>query len=407
MSADLPLATGVFERARPRPSLDRFAERALNATTRLWFLVTIAGQLVFAFAVASFYGRGVVSGDLEMWNRFTARGHIAGDAPGNAAVAMHLASAVLILLAGALQFVPQFRTRFPAVHRWSGRTYILSAFALSLAGVYMHWFRGPFGDLPQHIGGTLNAVLIWLSAAMALRYAMARNFRVHRRWALRLFLLVSASWFFRVTFFLWIAVVGPYGFDPATFTGPFLTIMTYAQYLVPLALLELYFFVREHPGTTRRLAMAGTLLVLTLGISAGTLVTTAANWLPSIKVAFDSRKSIASELFATIASHDVDAAIRRYRELRSQEPTVWNFDEPELNRLGYQLLRANRIAEAIRIFQLNVEIYPQSSNVYDSLGEAYLLHGDNRLAIANYARSLQLNPKNRGAVVALQKLGAR
>jgi Flp pilus assembly protein TadD len=72
--------------------------------------------------------------------------------------------------------------------------------------------------------------------------------------------------------------------------------------------------------------------------------------------------------------------------------------------LGYTLIRANRFKEAIRILQLNVEAYPQSSNVYDSLGEAYMNDGNKPLAIANYQKSLQLNPKNRGAVVALQKL---
>ena len=55
---------------------------------------------------------------------------------------------------------------------------------------------------------------------------------------------------------------------------------------------------------------------------------------------------------------------------------------------------------------MNVEGYPKSGNVYDSLGEAYLDDGNKPLAIANYQKSLELNPKNRGAVVMLQKLNA-
>jgi cytochrome c-type biogenesis protein CcmH/NrfG len=58
------------------------------------------------------------------------------------------------------------------------------------------------------------------------------------------------------------------------------------------------------------------------------------------------------------------------------------------------------------VFQLNVEAYPQSSNVYDSLGEGYMDDGDKPQAIANYQKSLQLNPKNRGAVEMLRKLNA-
>ena len=61
---------------------------------------------------------------------------------------------------------------------------------------------------------------------------------------------------------------------------------------------------------------------------------------------------------------------------------------------------------AIRIFQLNVEAYPEASNPYDSLGESYMNDDETELAIANYRRSLQLNPKNHNAVKMLKKLNA-
>jgi tetratricopeptide (TPR) repeat protein len=92
--------------------------------------------------------------------------------------------------------------------------------------------------------------------------------------------------------------------------------------------------------------------------------------------------------------------------MKTAEPATYNFDEPELNSLGYKLLRTRKFKEAIRIFQLNIEAYPQSSNVYDSLGEAYMNDGDKPRAIANYQRSLELNPKNRGAVEMIRKLSA-
>ena len=78
----------------------------------------------------------------------------------------------------------------------------------------------------------------------------------------------------------------------------------------------------------------------------------------------------------------------------------------QLNTLGYQLLRTNKYHDAVRIFQLNVEAYPQSSNPYDSLGEAYMDDGDRPQAIANYQKFLQLNPKNANGVRMLQKLNA-
>jgi len=80
-------------------------------------------------------------------------------------------------------------------------------------------------------------------------------------------------------------------------------------------------------------------------------------------------------------------------------------DEGTLNGLGYVLLYGSgQTQDAIAVFQRNVQEYPQSSNGYDSLGEAYMQAGQKDLAIANYEKSLQLDPKNQNAVGRLKKL---
>jgi uncharacterized membrane protein len=385
--------------------MSSLADTALKAAARFWFGVTVVGQLVFAFTVASFYALTALRGDYHKWN-FT-NGYVPGLSMGNTAVVMHVASAVIIMLAGAVQLVPQVRNRFPVFHRWNGRIYMLTAVALSVAGLYMTWIRGSVGDLSVHLGSTLNAVLIWLCGAMALRYALARDFKTHRRWALRFFLVVSASWFFRIGFFLsFLVFKGPFGFDPTTFRGPFLTFMTFAQYLIPLAVLEIYLRAQDRPGALRRMATAGMLFALTFVMGAGLFAVATAAWVPQVKAAYDPRKSIAETLSATIASSGIDAAAKQYHDLKAAEPSTYNFDEGELNSLGYQLIGTKKFKEAIGILQLNVEAYPQSSNVYDSLGEAYMDDGVKPLAIANCQKSLELNPKNRGAVVMLQRLNA-
>jgi len=148
------------------------------------------------------------------------------------------------------------------------------------------------------------------------------------------------------------------------------------------------------------------LFVLTLVMVAGLFAATMAVWVPDVKAAFDPRRPITETLSATIASSGVDAAVKQYHDFKTAQPTIYNFDENELNSLGYRFLNGRKFNDAIRILQLNVEAYPQSSNVYDSLGEAYMNDGNKPLAIANYEKSLQLNPKNRNAVVYLQKLNA-
>lgn len=99
-----------------------------------------------------------------------------------------------------------------------------------------------------------------------------------------------------------------------------------------------------------------------------------------------------------------DEAVAAYKKIKQEKPDSDAVSEPRLNNLGYWLLRQNKLDEAVAVFKANVELYPQSSNVYDSLGEAYMVKGDKTLAIANYRKSLELDPKNQNAVAMLKKL---
>ncbi|PYT92646.1 MAG: serine hydrolase [Acidobacteria bacterium] len=97
-------------------------------------------------------------------------------------------------------------------------------------------------------------------------------------------------------------------------------------------------------------------------------------------------------------------AIDRYAELKKSGELQGEHAEGAMNQLGYSLLYSGHEQEAINVFQKNVQEFPQSSNVYDSLGEAYMKVGEKDLAIANYEKSLQLDPKNQNAVEQLKKL---
>lgn len=98
--------------------------------------------------------------------------------------------------------------------------------------------------------------------------------------------------------------------------------------------------------------------------------------------------------------------LRRTQGLRASGSGAYDVGEAELNVLGYELVHASRLGDAIRVFEQNVTAYPLSANVYDSLGEAYMDAGDTARAIANYRRLLQLNPANHNAADALRELGA-
>ena len=198
MGAELQVTFPMTVTSQKRRSLHEFADTALKAATRFWLGVTVVGQLMFALTVASFYGMAALRGrSAAAWSKSITHGYVPGDTVGNLAVATHLFSAAVIIFAGMVQLIPQVRDRAPALHRWNGRLYIATAFSISIAGLYMTWVRGSVGDLIQHLGSSLMAILIMLCGVMAMRYAMARDFKTHRRWALRLYMVVSASLFIR------------------------------------------------------------------------------------------------------------------------------------------------------------------------------------------------------------------
>lgn len=99
-------------------------------------------------------------------------------------------------------------------------------------------------------------------------------------------------------------------------------------------------------------------------------------------------------------------AIARYQELRATAPNAWIFTSHELNLVGYWLLGRGRAADAVALFRLNVRMYPDESNPYDSLGEGLLALGDTVQAIDNYKRSVVLNPENTNGIAVLKRLKA-
>ena len=118
------------------------------------------------------------------------------------------------------------------------------------------------------------------------------------------------------------------------------------------------------------------------------------------------KPSAVEALTPLLASSDVQHVVARYRELKATEPQKWDFSEGQLNQWGYALASTGKLTDAIEIFKLNVENFPQSANVYDSLGEAYSRHGDRDLALTSYRKALALDPKSTSAPAAIKRLEA-
>ena len=117
------------------------------------------------------------------------------------------------------------------------------------------------------------------------------------------------------------------------------------------------------------------------------------------------RPSVADVLLKTIEEQNVEAAIKQYYNLRSTQPTTYDFGEGVLDDLGESLEEMKRFKEAMRIFELNAEANP-SAFTYDSLGGACMAAGDKECAVKSFKKSLELSPDDTSATETLKKLTA-
>jgi len=260
------------------------AERVLRASAGFWYAVAAVGIWVFGYYIAALYGVGVAQGDLERWNAVLPEGHgyVPGDVKGNIALGAHLSMALIITVGGVLQLAPRIRARAPWFHRWNGRLFITVAFVAAVTGLFIALSRGAVAGDYMTAGNVINAALILVFGVMAWRDARARRIAQHQRWALRLFVVANAVWFYRLGMMLWFAVNrGPVG-HTRDFTGPFDIFLAFAHVLAPLAFLELYMAARDRGGAVGKVSMAALLFVLTLAMGAGILLAAMMMWLPRL-----------------------------------------------------------------------------------------------------------------------------
>ena len=115
------------------------------------------------------------------------------------------------------------------------------------------------------------------------------------------------------------------------------------------------------------------------------------------------KQSAARMLGKLIIEKGLSEALKEFEAIKENK-TDYQLAENDMNNLGYFFLQQGKVKEAIEVFKLNVAAFPESFNVYDSLGEAYMADGDKENAIINYKKSLELNPNNINGKKILEKL---
>ena len=269
----------------PTPSSSPFppslGATALRWAGVLWFAVAAVGQTAFIGFILAFYGVRTATGNFAGWNdKPLIDGYIKGDDAGNLVFAAHVLLASVVTLGGLMQMVPGLRRKWPGLHRWTGRTFLVIAVFMALSGVWLAVVRGTYLSVVSAVAILINAVLILVFAGLAWRHAVKRRFERHRLWAMRTFMVVSGVWFLRVGIMGWIVVNrGPVGMTDKM-SGPADIVLTFGSYLIPLAFLELYGAAERSAGGAPKALAAALIVAASAFTAAGVFGTIAFMWAP-------------------------------------------------------------------------------------------------------------------------------
>lgn len=264
---------------------DNYSPKLLDFSAKFWFIIATIGQWIFGFYVVSVYHVSTFKGDFEKWNTVLPKGYVAGDWKGNLLVGIHVILAAIMVIGGPLQFIPQIRERFRTFHRWLGRIYVYTAIIVSSVGFIMVWTRGTVGDTFMHVTNSMQTFYIIIFAILAVKFAREKQFAKHRNYTLRLFMVVNGVWFFRVGLMAWLVInQSPVGFNPDTFTGPFLWVLSTFAYAVPISLilLEMYFYAQKKQNQAFSTATSAIIFLFTIIMAIGIFGATMGMWLPRI-----------------------------------------------------------------------------------------------------------------------------
>jgi uncharacterized membrane protein len=153
----------------------------------------------------------------------------------------HIVGAPIAFLVGTMQVSRTLRGKWPWLHRWLGRCYCCCVLFAATPGGLVMGLRA-YGGLPSVLCFTLLAVLTWISTLLGWRFGRLGNARLHARWMLRSYLLISSAIFLRLLFPLF----GTIGLaHQMTYQ-----LSVWASWLIPLCLLEVGNWRRDRHAIT-------------------------------------------------------------------------------------------------------------------------------------------------------------
>ncbi|WP_420147787.1 DUF2306 domain-containing protein [Spirosoma sp.] len=246
-------------------------------TTTVWISAGLFGLYILAFYASAFY-----EDNMGRWNQVLPRLYESNTTTATGGIGLHFAAGGIILILGSIQLIDTVRLRFPALHRWIGRLYVLACLLAAVGGLTFIAIKGTIGGIAMNIGFALYGILMFVAAVQTYRTAVARNLETHRIWALRLYALAIGSWLYRMDYGFWFALTDGLGHTKA-FSGPFDKLMFFFFYIPNLLVVEAYIRANTYQASPILRISASLILLFATGfLILGTYYFTTLYWGPAI-----------------------------------------------------------------------------------------------------------------------------
>lgn len=226
---------------------------------RLLVITVWGSAMLFGMYILAFYFVALVQGNTGQWNEVLPGMYDRDTGTATISIGVHFAAGGIILILGCIQLVDRVRLKFPAVHRWLGRLYVLSALATAVGGLLFIFLKGTIGGTIMDIGFAGYGILTFIAALATIRYARSGDFERHRAWAIRLFALAIGSWLYRMDYGFWFLFTDGLGHGQY-FDGPFDYFMDFFFYLPNLLVAEV--FIGRHQLMKNKLVKWGATMTL-------------------------------------------------------------------------------------------------------------------------------------------------
>ena len=241
------------------------ANNALDFGVKSWFAIALIGQWAFAVYIFTIYVLTFLT-SLEPQNFTPAPSFKKAQGLDLVLFFAHIVPAIYLSLFGMLQLVPKIRNRYRKFHRINGQIFFVIGLLGASTGLFLQWARETHGSAAASLGITLNGILIILAIFFAWRYAIQKRFDLHMRLAIHAFILVNGVWTFRLYLMGWYMVnQGPNG-NTKNVDGPMDIFLSFACYLLPMAIVELYFWLKKQNQSNR-------IWIATAAVAFGAVVT--------------------------------------------------------------------------------------------------------------------------------------